>query len=165
MYLVTITFYFAVGLFITYFRQSGVDFISFILSPCKGKKRIINKEDKLTDGDSTENHQEISQSNQEKKNKNDFLTIQTVTRYYGSLTAVNNFTGEIYGGEIFCLLGHNGAGKTTLIKMISGIEDPDKGDIFLGSLLLLLIKTFSLNTLVFVHRMISSLTTSPLKSI
>ena len=45
---------------------------------------------------------------------------------------MNNLSGEIYGGEIFCLLGHNGAGKTTLINMISGNEDLDTGDIFLG---------------------------------
>ena len=31
-------------------------------------------------------------------------------------------------------MGHNGAGKTTLIKMISGAEDPDSGDIFLNNI-------------------------------
>ena len=55
---------------------------------------------------------------------------------------MNNFSGEIYGGEIFCLLGHNGAGKTTLINMISGNEDPDKGDIFLGETSLVTNKNF-----------------------
>ena len=38
---------------------------------------------------------------------------------------------ENYFHEIFCLLGHNGAGKTTTINMISGIYDPDEGDILL----------------------------------
>ena len=47
---------------------------------------------------------------------------------------MNNFNGELFKNEIFCLLGHNGAGKTTLIKMISGAEDPDAGDIFLNNI-------------------------------
>jgi ATP-binding cassette subfamily A (ABC1) protein 3 len=36
---------------------------------------------------------------------------------------VNNFSTNLYKGQIFCLLGHNGAGKTTLIKILSGMED------------------------------------------
>src|SRR5699024_11749185 len=39
-----------------------------------------------------------------------------------------NFTG--YKGEILGIIGSNGAGKTTLCKIISGILQPDKGDIF-----------------------------------
>ena len=58
------------------------------------------------------------------------MNISKVTRKYDQLLAVNNFEGELFKNEIFCLLGHNGAGKTTLIKMISGAEDPDNGDIF-----------------------------------
>ena len=42
-----------------------------------------------------------------------------------------NFNGNLFPSEIFCLLGHNGAGKTTLIKIISGEEKPDNGDILL----------------------------------
>ena len=60
------------------------------------------------------------------------MNISNVTRKYDELIAVNNFSGELFKNEIFCLLGHNGAGKTTLIKMISGVEDPDEGDIFLN---------------------------------
>ena len=37
-------------------------------------------------------------------------------------------------GKIFCLLGHNGAGKTTLIKIISGNEKTDEGDIILNGI-------------------------------
>ena len=44
---------------------------------------------------------------------------------------MNNFTGELFSDEIFCLLGHNGAGKSTTINMISGVFPPDSGDIFL----------------------------------
>src|SRR5699024_2781806 len=39
-----------------------------------------------------------------------------------------NFTG--YKGEILGIIGSNGAGKTTLCKIISGILQPDKGDMY-----------------------------------
>ena len=59
------------------------------------------------------------------------LTIHNISKSFGDLLAVDNFKGNLFPSEIFCLLGHNGAGKTTLIKIISGTEKPDKGDIFL----------------------------------
>ena len=59
------------------------------------------------------------------------LTIHNISKSYADVLAVNNFKSNLFPSEIFCLLGHNGAGKTTLIKIISGIENPDKGDIYL----------------------------------
>ena len=79
-----------------------------------------------------QNHQALSEHNVMLKENNELLEIKNLTRFYGDLTAVNGFNGELFKNEIFCLLGHNGAGKTTLIKMISGLEDPDKGDILLN---------------------------------
>jgi ATP-binding cassette subfamily A (ABC1) protein 3 len=78
-------------------------------------------------------HEELSEKNKSLKNENLYLSIKNVTRKYDELIAVNNFNGELFKDEIFCLLGHNGAGKTTLIKMISGAEDPNSGDIFLNN--------------------------------
>ncbi|MCB0727416.1 MAG: ABC transporter ATP-binding protein [Ignavibacteriae bacterium] len=45
------------------------------------------------------------------------------------IQALNNFTFEVEGGEIFGLLGPNGAGKTTLIKILLGITFPTSGEI------------------------------------
>ena len=59
------------------------------------------------------------------------LTIHEISKSFGDVLAVNNFKSNLFPSEIFCLLGHNGAGKTTLIKIISGIEKPDKGDVYL----------------------------------
>ena len=77
-------------------------------------------------------HEELSIENTENKKNKKYLSINNISKYYGDLIAVNNFNGELYPNEIFCLLGHNGAGKTTLIKMISGLESPEKGDILLN---------------------------------
>lgn len=45
--------------------------------------------------------------------------------------AVNDVSFEIHAGEIFSLLGPNGAGKTTTIGMISGLLEPDAGEVWL----------------------------------
>ena len=49
------------------------------------------------------------------------LRIQHLTKYYSAENkAVDDLCVDMYGGEIFALLGHNGAGKTTTIKMVIG---------------------------------------------
>jgi ABC-type multidrug transport system ATPase subunit len=76
-------------------------------------------------------HQELNDNYKRMKQANNCMEIRNVSKHFESLIAVNNFSGELFPNEIFCLLGHNGAGKSTFIKCISGIEVPDKGDIFL----------------------------------
>lgn len=50
-----------------------------------------------------------------------------LTKRFGSFTAVNEITFEVYGGEIFGFLGANGAGKTTAIRMLCGLSRPSSG--------------------------------------
>ncbi len=57
------------------------------------------------------------------------ITIQGLTRRYGSHVAVDGFDATIERGEIVGLLGHNGAGKTTVMKMLTGFLDPSEGRI------------------------------------
>jgi len=57
------------------------------------------------------------------------LQTQSLTKYYGSLTAVQDLSLEINEGEVFGLLGPNGAGKTTSINMICGLLRPDLGKV------------------------------------
>lgn len=57
------------------------------------------------------------------------LEVQSITRHYGELKAVDNVSFSIERGEIIGLLGHNGAGKTTIMKMLSGFIEPDVGSI------------------------------------
>lgn len=56
------------------------------------------------------------------------ITINGLTKKFGSKTAVDRLDLEINGGELFGLLGVNGAGKTTTIRMLSGLTKPDEGD-------------------------------------
>lgn len=57
------------------------------------------------------------------------VEVESVSKRFGNLQAVEEVSLEISTGEIFGLLGPNGAGKTTLIRMILDIIRPDKGRI------------------------------------
>ncbi len=60
------------------------------------------------------------------------IKIENVTKsYIRGKKSVDNINLEIKDGEIFGFLGPNGAGKTTTIKMITGILNPDQGDIYI----------------------------------
>jgi len=58
------------------------------------------------------------------------VETKNITKRFGGLTAVNNVSFGVQAGEIVAVLGDNGAGKSTLIKMISGVHQPDGGQIF-----------------------------------
>ncbi len=57
------------------------------------------------------------------------LQTHSLTKRYGSLTAVDGLSLEIFEGEVFGLLGPNGAGKTTSINMMCGLLKPDSGQV------------------------------------
>lgn len=58
------------------------------------------------------------------------LSLQGLSKRYGTLTAVDRFSLEVERGTVFGLLGPNGAGKTTLIKMLTTLMRPTEGDAF-----------------------------------
>ena len=134
MYIVEIILYSLLSFIIVKFRQSGLGFFDFSISCCKKVSRKISqkREDKIDEKVlKFEKHfQDLSPFNLQKKEQRDCLSLVNITKYFDSLKAVDNFNGDLFGNEIFCLLGHNGAGKTTLINIISGILDPSGGDIF-----------------------------------
>ena len=57
------------------------------------------------------------------------IKTKGLTKSYGKLKAVNDFTIDIEGHRIIGLIGRNGAGKTTLMKMIAGQLDVSDGDL------------------------------------
>lgn len=59
------------------------------------------------------------------------VSIRSVTKVYGPVTAVDGFSLEVERGIIFALLGPNGAGKTTLIKILTTLMRPTSGDAFI----------------------------------
>jgi branched-chain amino acid transport system ATP-binding protein len=60
------------------------------------------------------------------------LSVRHVTRTFGGLVAVDNFSLELRVGELIGLIGPNGAGKTTAFNCITGVYAPTSGDIWLG---------------------------------
>jgi ABC-2 type transport system ATP-binding protein len=58
------------------------------------------------------------------------ITLQEITKTYGTFTAVDRFSLQVERGTVFGLLGPNGAGKTTLIKVLTTLMRPSAGDAF-----------------------------------
>jgi len=58
------------------------------------------------------------------------LRAVNLTKRFGGLVAVNGVSFDVNPGEVIGLVGDNGAGKSTFIKMISGVYQPDGGEIY-----------------------------------
>lgn len=57
------------------------------------------------------------------------ISVKELTKIFGTNRAVDRISLDIPEGMIFGLLGTNGAGKTTLLRLLSGILEPDSGEI------------------------------------
>lgn len=62
------------------------------------------------------------------------LSVNGLSKFYGSMTAVDDISFSVAPNEIVGLLGPNGAGKTTTINMILGILEPSCGSITVNEL-------------------------------
>ncbi|MER9226497.1 ATP-binding cassette domain-containing protein [Mesorhizobium sp. M0664] len=59
------------------------------------------------------------------------LQLRDIRKNFGGLTAIENFSLELYPGEIVALVGDNGAGKSTLVKIVTGVHAPTSGTIII----------------------------------
>lgn len=60
------------------------------------------------------------------------VEVRNISKYYGSIVALNNISMSVNAGEVLCLLGDNGAGKSTMIKILSGVHKADEGEVLVG---------------------------------
>ena len=61
---------------------------------------------------------------------NEMIRMVSITKRFGSITALKNVDFQVYPKEIIALVGDNGAGKSTLIRIICGIWEPTSGEMW-----------------------------------
>jgi simple sugar transport system ATP-binding protein len=59
------------------------------------------------------------------------LEIRDVSKTFGSVISLSGVSTTVRAGQVTCVLGDNGAGKSTLIKILSGVHQPDGGELLL----------------------------------
>jgi ABC-type branched-subunit amino acid transport system ATPase component len=59
-----------------------------------------------------------------------FLSVRSLTKRFGGLTALNNFSLDVEAGEIVGIIGPNGSGKTTFFNVLTGMYKADGGEVF-----------------------------------
>ena len=60
------------------------------------------------------------------------ISVRNLVKKFGSFTANDDLSFEVYEGEIFGFLGANGAGKTTAIRILSGLSEPTSGEVIVA---------------------------------
>lgn len=60
------------------------------------------------------------------------IRVDKLEKRYGRKRVLKGVSLEVEAGEVVALLGANGAGKTTLMRMVAGLDQPSRGDIWLG---------------------------------
>ena len=56
--------------------------------------------------------------------------LQKTEKFYGDQTILKNTNLEVHASSRISLIGRNGAGKSTVLKLLMGLEQPDKGKIY-----------------------------------
>ena len=60
------------------------------------------------------------------------ISVENVSKFFGSVKALENVSFEIKSGEVVGFLGPNGAGKTTMMRLVTGIFPPTEGKILIN---------------------------------
>ncbi|WP_420151514.1 sugar ABC transporter ATP-binding protein [Spirosoma sp.] len=67
-------------------------------------------------------------------NQDYILQVRDLTKTFGGIRALNNVQLNLRRGEVHALMGENGAGKSTFMKILSGLESSDSGEILLNNI-------------------------------
>lgn len=62
------------------------------------------------------------------------IVLKNVTKKFGDAVALDNVSLTVPDGSFVVLLGPTGAGKTTILRMVSGLDKPDSGEVLIGGL-------------------------------
>src|ERR1700716_1401202 len=60
------------------------------------------------------------------------VTFDRVSKSYGDIGELREFSVEVYDGEFLVLVGPSGCGKSTALRLVAGLESPSIGNIFTG---------------------------------
>lgn len=59
------------------------------------------------------------------------IELRNITKYFPGVVALKNMSFQVRRGEVHGLIGENGAGKSTLIKTLTGVNQPEEGEILI----------------------------------
>src|SRR5260370_37221383 len=60
------------------------------------------------------------------------LSLERIHKTFGGLVAIEDFSLDVFPGEVVALVGDNGAGKSTLSKIIAGVHRPTSRRLFIA---------------------------------
>ena len=60
------------------------------------------------------------------------IEARAIRKHYGGIVALDDVSLAVRQGEVHALVGENGAGKSTLVKILTGAESPDAGEVIMG---------------------------------
>ena len=80
----------------------------------------------------TETHQKQHPRPRSPGRDGPLLEIREISKFFGSVISLQEISTTVRAGQVTCILGDNGAGKSTLIKILSGVYQPDHGQLLMN---------------------------------
>lgn len=59
------------------------------------------------------------------------ISLRNITKIFPGVVALDDMSFDVRRGEVHGLIGENGAGKSTLIKVLTGVNQPEKGEVLI----------------------------------